>query len=146
MATLASLKLSGAVKPAHVSPVQLRRNKLARRIWEQIELARAQQAGTTFAPTKLRSVVDRDTGVRRQVETHKRVKPWWFTADNGKLAVSVRYGTRVLELAKGKWAVEVAAEKELLPVLEVLKAAVLDGELDAAIETASIKLRSVFGK
>jgi hypothetical protein len=146
MATLASLKLSGAVKPAHVSPVQLRRNKLARRIWEQIELARAQQAGTTFAPTKLRSVVDRDTGVRRQVETHKRVKPWWFTADNGKLAVSVRYGTRVLELAKGKWAVEVAAEKELLPVLEVLKAAVLDGELDAAIETASNKLRSAFGK
>jgi len=146
MATLASLKLSGAVKPAHVSPVQLRRNKLARRIWEQIELARAQQAGTTFAPTKLRSVVDRDTGVRRQVETHKRVKPWWFTADNGKLAVSVRYGPRVLELAKGKWAVEVAAEKELLPVLEVLKAAVLDGELDAAIETASNKLRSAFGK
>jgi hypothetical protein len=146
MATLASLKLSGAVKPAHVSPVQMRRNKLARRIWEQIELARAQQAGTTFAPTKLRSVVDRDTGVRRQVETHKRVKPWWFTADNGKLAVSVRYGTRVLELAKGKWAVEVAAEKELLPVLEVLKAAVLDGELDAAIETASNKLRSAFGK
>jgi hypothetical protein len=146
MATLASLKLSGAVKPAHVSPVQLRRNKLAKRIWEQIELARAQQAGTTFAPTKLRSVVDRDTGVRRQVETHKRVKPWWFTADNGKLAVSVRYGTRVLELAKGKWAVEVAAEKELLPVLEVLKAAVLDGELDAAIETASNKLRSAFGK
>jgi hypothetical protein len=146
MATLASLKLSGAVKPAHVSPVQLRRNKLAKRIWEQIELARAQQAGTAFAPTKLRSVVDRDTGVRRQVETHKRVKPWWFTADNGKLAVSVRYGTRVLELAKGKWAVEVAAEKELLPVLEVLKAAVLDGELDAAIETASNKLRSAFGK
>ena len=146
MATLASLKLSGAVKPAHVSPVQLRRNKLAKRIWEQIELARAQQAGTAFAPTKLRSVVDRDTGVRRQVETHKRVKPWWFTADNGKLAVSVRYGTRVLELAKGKWAVEVAAEKELMPVLEVLKAAVLDGELDAAIETASNKLRSAFGK
>jgi hypothetical protein len=31
-------------------------------------------------------------------------------------------------------------------VLEVLKAAVLDGELDAAIETASNKLRSAFGK
>ncbi len=145
MATLANLKLSGAVKPTHVSPVQLRRNKLARRLWEQIELARAQQAGTTFTPVKLRSVIDRDTGVRRQVETHKRVKPWWFTADNGKLAVSVRYGTRVLELAKGKCAVEVAAEKELLPVLEALKTAVLDGELDAAIETASNKLRSAFG-
>ena len=146
MATLASLKLSGAVKPTHVPAVQLRRNKLAKRLWEQIELARAQQAGTTFAPTRLRSVRDTETGIRRQVETNKRVKPWWFTADNGKLAVSVRYGTRLLELAKGKWAVEVGAEKELVPVLEVLKTAVLDGELDAAMETASSKLRSAFGK
>ncbi len=146
MATLASLKLSGAVKPTHVPAVQLRRNKLAKRLWEQIELARAQQAGTTFAPTRLRSVRDTETGIRRQVETNKRVKPWWFTADNGKLAVSVRYGTKLLELAKGKWAVEVGAEKELVPVLEVLKTAVLDGELDAAIETASNKLRCAFGK
>jgi hypothetical protein len=146
MATLASLKLSGAVKPTHVPAVQLRRNKLAKRLWEQIELARAQQAGTTFAPTRLRSVRDTETGIRRQVETNKRVKPWWFTADNGKLAVSVRYGTKLLELAKGKWAVEVGAEKELVPVLEVLKAAVLDGELDTAIESASNKLRSAFGK
>ena len=145
MATLATLKLSGAVKPTHVPAVQLRRNKLVKRLWEQIELARAQQAGTTFAPTRLRSVRDTETGIRRQVETHKRVKPWWFTADNGKLAVSVRYGTRVLELAKGKWAVEVGAEKELVPVLEVLKTAVLDGELDAAMETASNKLRIAFG-
>jgi predicted nicotinamide N-methyase len=146
MATLATLKLSGAVKPTHVPAVQLRRNKLAKRLWEQIELARAQQAGTTFAPTRLRSVRDTETGIRRQVETNKRVKPWWFTADNGKLAVSVRYGTKLLELAKGKWAVEVGAEKELVPVLEVLKTAVLDGELDAAMETASNKLRSAFGK
>jgi predicted nicotinamide N-methyase len=146
MATLASLKLSGAVKPTHVPAVQLRRNKLAKRLWEQIELARAQQAGTTFAPTRLRSVRDTETGIRRQVETNKRVKPWWFTADNGKLALSVRYGTKLLELAKGKWAVEVGAEKELVPVLEVLKTAVLDGELDTAIESASNKLRSAFGK
>jgi hypothetical protein len=90
--------------------------------------------------------MDTDTGIRRQVETNKRVKPWWFTTDNGKLAVSMRYGTKLLELAKGKWAVEVGAEKELVPVLEVLKTAVLDGELDAAIETASNKLRSAFGK
>ncbi len=146
MATLASLKLSGAVKPTHVPAVQLRRNKLAKRLWEQIELARAQQAGTTFAPTRLRSVRDTETGIRRQVETNKRVKPWWFVGENGKVAVSVRYGTKLLELAKGKWAVEVGAEKELVPVLEVLKTAVLDGELDAAMETASNKLRSAFGK
>jgi hypothetical protein len=146
MAVLATLKLVNAKKSNSISPTQLRRNKLSRKLWEQIELARAQQAGTTFAPTRLRSVRDTETGIRRQVETNKRVKPWWFTADNGKLAVSVRYGTKLLELAKGKWAVEVGAEKELVPVLEVLKTAVLDGELDAAMETASNKLRSAFGK
>jgi hypothetical protein len=64
MATLATLKLSGAVKPTHVPAVQLRRNKLVKRLWEQIELARAQQAGTTFAPTRLRSVRDTETGIR----------------------------------------------------------------------------------
>ncbi len=125
---------------------QLRRNNLVKRLWEQTELAKSQQVGTTFAPIKLRSVFDAETGLRKLVEVNKRVKPWWFVADNGKLAVSVRYGTRVLELGKGKFAVEVGTEKELITVLGVLKTAVLDGELDAAIENASNKLRSGFGK
>ena len=146
MSALATLKLSAVAKPAHVTPVQLRRNKLVKRLWEQTELAKSQQAGTTFAPIKLRSVFDAETGLRKQVEVNKRVKPWWFVADNGKLAVSVRYGTKVLELGKGKFAVEVGTEKELITVLGVLKTAVLDGELDAAIENASNKLRSGFGK
>jgi hypothetical protein len=78
------------------------------------------------------------------VEVAKRVKQWWFTADNGKLALSVRYGALLLELAKGKYAVEVASEKELVPTLEIIKAAVLAGELDTAIDAASNKLRAGF--
>ena len=146
MSALAGLKLTAQQKPTHITPIQVRRNKLAKRLWEQMELARAQQAGTTFAPTKLRTVVQNDTGIRRQIEVAKRVKAWWFTADNGKLAVSVRYGTRLIELGKGKFAVEVGSDKDLLPVLEVLKTAVLAGELDTQIEAASVKLRSGFGK
>jgi hypothetical protein len=144
MATLSTLKLSTAVKPTHMPAVQMRRNKLAKRLWEQAELARAQLAGTQFAPTKFRSIADPTTGLRKQVEVAKRVKQWWFTADNGKLALSVRYGARLLELAKGKYAVEVASEKELVPTLEIIKAAVLAGELDAAIDAASDKLRAGF--
>jgi hypothetical protein len=34
----------------------------------------------------------------------------------------------------------------LVPTLEALKTIALSGELDAAIETASIKLREGFGK
>ena len=144
MATLSTLKLSTAVKPTHVPAVQMRRNKLAKRLWEQSELARAQQAGTQFTTTKFRAIADPATGLRKQVEVAKRVKQWWFTADNGKLALSVRYGARLLELAKGKYAVEVASEKELVPTLEIIKAAVLAGELDTAIDAASNKLRAGF--
>ncbi|CAN1507391.1 hypothetical protein MCEMAEM4_00700 [Burkholderiaceae bacterium] len=144
MTTLATLKLSAAIKPTHMPAVQVRRNKLASRLWEQAELAKAHQAGTHFSPTKFRSIADPETGLRKQVEVNKRVKQWWFTADNGKLALSVRYGARLLELAKGKYAVELASEKELVPTLEVIKAAVLAGELDAAIDVASNKLRAGF--
>jgi len=144
MATLATLKLSTAIKPTHMPAVQVRRNKLASRLWEQAELAKAQQAGTQFSPTKFRSIADPETGLRKQVEVNKRVKQWWFIADNGKLALSVRYGAKLLELAKGKYAVELASEKELVPTLEVIKAAVLAGELDAAIDVASNKLRAGF--
>lgn len=145
MTALSGLKLTAAQKPTKMSDVQQRRNKLAKRLWEQIELAKAQQTGGTFAPTRLRSVMDSETGLRKQVETNKRVKAWWFVADSGKLVLSVRYGTKVLELAKGKWAVEVGGEKDLVGVLEVVKGAVLAGELDAQMEAASAKLRDGFG-
>jgi hypothetical protein len=124
----------------------MRRNKLAKRLWEQAELAKAQQSGAQFTVTKFRTVVENDTGMRKQVEVAKRVKQWWFTAESGKLALSVRYGSKILELAKGKYAVELASEKELVPTLEIIKAAVLAGELDAQMEIASVKLRNGFEK
>ncbi len=145
MTTMSTLKLTAAQKPTQMSPVQQRRNKLAKRLWEQMELAKAQQAGSQFVATKFRTITDNETGLRKQVETNKRVKAWWFVADNGKLSLSVRYGTKVLELAKGKHAVEVGAEKDLVGVLDVIKTAVLAGELDTAIENAANKLRDGFG-
>lgn len=145
MTTLSSLKLTTAQKPTQMSVVQQRRNKLAKRLWEQMELAKAQQMGTHYIATKFRTITDSETGLRKQIETNKRVKAWWFVSDNGKLSLSVRYGTKVLELAKGKHAVEVGAEKDLVSVLDVLKTAVLAGELDTAIETAANKLRDGFG-
>ncbi len=74
------------------------------------------------------------------------VKPWWFTTQAGKLAVSVRYGSRVLELEKNKYAVEVVAETDLIKTLDVIKTAVLAGELDAQIDAAATKLRAGFAR
>ena len=58
----------------------------------------------------------------------------------------MRYGSKVLELAKGKNAIELTTGDELIAVLAKLKAAVLAGELDAQIEAASGALRAGFGK
>jgi hypothetical protein len=143
---LTSLKLTATKKTTQVPQVLQRRLKLSKRLWEQIELAKAEQSGETFSVKKFRSYTDRESGLRKQVETSKRLKAWWFTGDNGKLAIAVRYGARVLELAKGKYAVEVATANDLVSTLQIIKGAVEAGELDDAIDVAANKLRSGFTK
>ena len=49
-----------------------------------------------------------------------------------------------MELAKNKYAVEVAAETDLVKTLDVIKSAVLAGELDTQIDAAATKLRAGF--
>ena len=146
MTTLSALKLTATRKPQNLPQVVQRRNKLIERIAEQIELATAQANGTTHLFTKVRTLTDKDTGVRKQVETSKRVKAWWFATENGKLALSVRYGAKVLELAKGKYAIEVATVAELVNTLEIVKKATENGELDDAIDNAANTLKSGFSK
>ena len=142
--TLSALKLTNAQKGTSISPIQSRRNKMSKRLWEQIQLATAQASGAQFSASKFRTIKDEATGFRKQVEVPKRVKPWWFTAESGKTAIAVRYGARVLELAKGKFAVEIANPADLVPTLEILKSAIEAGELDGQLETASTSVRSGF--
>ena len=144
MSVLGALKLVATKRPSQMTAVQVRRNKICRRLHEQIMLARAQKDGKKFAATKFRTTTDAETGERKSVEVTKFIKPWWFTIENGKTAIAVRYGARVLELAKGKFAVELASEKELVATLELIQSAVLSGELDEQIEFAANKLRSGF--
>ena len=134
MSTLATLKLTADTKPKQLSAIQHRRNKLIHRLWEQIELAKSQIEGKPFVVTKFRSFTDKETGVRKQLEVPKRLKPWWFVAENGKVCLNIRYGNRVLELAKGKSAIEVANPAELINTLELIRKAVADGELDTQID------------
>ena len=145
MSTLNALKLSTAKKSLNKTPIVHRRNKLGKKLWEQIQLAQAHLAGKQFTTTRFQTVRD-DDGVRRSVEVPKRVRAWWWNSDNGKISLNVRYGARVVELAKGKSTIEVAAPTDLIPTLELIKKAVEAGELDTQIETASIKLREGFTK
>jgi hypothetical protein len=144
MSTLSTLKLVAVKKPSHMPAIVIRRNKLSSKLWEQIQLAKSQLDGTPFVVMKYRSMVDRETGLRKQVELPKRIKPWWFQSEQGKVCVSVKYGSWTIELAKGKPSVEVASAQDLIKTLETIKSAVEAGELDAQIETASASLRSGF--
>jgi hypothetical protein len=58
----------------------------------------------------------------------------------------VRYGSKTLELAKGKNAIELGTQDELIETLALLQQVVIGGELDEAINTASDKLRAGFAK
>jgi len=146
MSTLTSLKLTAAKKPAHLSAVVIRRNKLIAKLWEQIQLAKSQIEGTAFTVKKFRSVKDMETGLRKSVEVNKRIREWWFKNDAGKVCVSIRYGTQVIELAKGKHSIEVENAQALIKALETVKQAVEAGELDTQIENAGNHLRSGFRK
>ena len=144
MSALTTLKLVAAKKPMAMPPVVIRRNKLSAKLWEQIELARGQAAGKPFVVLKSRTIKDADTGLRRSVDIPKRLRPWWWVTDTGKVCVSIRYGSKVLELGKGKAAVEVATPDDLVSTLEAVRRAVEAGELDVQIEAASGALRSGF--
>ena len=144
MNTLAKLKLVNSKRNRTVSPIVHRRNKLIVKIAEQIDLATAQNEGRLYAPKRLKTVTNADTGECRTIETTKRVKEWFWTTDSGKINFSVRYGSKVIELAKGKNAVEVANRGELIESLTLIKDAVSAGELDVQISAASDKLREGF--
>lgn len=147
MSALTALKLTTAKKAQHQSPAVLRRNKLSVKLWEQMELCKALAEGRKYAPTKFKTVTNTATGDKRSIETLKRVKQWWWTTDSGKVNLSVRYGVRVIALnAKGANAIELPSADDLLPTLLLIKQAVEAGELDAAIELASSKLRAGFVK
>lgn len=143
MSQLATLKLTAAKKPATQPLIVQQRSKMAKRLFEQMELARSQRDGTAYIQMRVKTITGID-GEPKSIEVQKRVKAWWFTADNGKLCLLVRYGSKVIELARGKTAVEVTTLDELVSALATIKAAVEAGELDAQIQAASSQLREGF--
>lgn len=135
MALLNGLKLVVAKRANNASPVMQRRQKMLKQLNEQLSLAHAIATGTIYAPAKQKKVLNVETGERVTVTVPKRVKQWWWE-QNGKCNISVRYGARVIELSKGKNAVECETDK-LVVTLELLRDAVTAGELDAQLEQVS---------
>jgi hypothetical protein len=80
------------------------------------------------------------------VEIPKRLKPWWWPSENGKLCITVRYGARTLEVIEGKNTIETENIAGVITTLEVLRTAVDAGELDARIESISGLVKAGFEK
>ena len=70
----------------------------------------------------------------QQVQRSKRIQRWWSVKADGTVQLTICYGGKPLELAKGKNAVEIASESELVSTLEQIRAAVEQGEFDELIE------------
>ena len=143
-ASLANLNMSDVKKPTQQTAVQMRRNKLSKQLWEQVQLATALASGGSFAPIRVRTVKDKLTGERKTVEQPKRVKPWWFTAEDGTLCLQVRYGVQVLEIGKGKNTITLASKDQLVETLNLVKQAAEHGELDKHIAAVATKARLNF--
>jgi hypothetical protein len=144
---LASLKLVNAKRQNTVDPIQFRRSKLNDKLKIQIEMAKALSRGEQFTVKRMKKVTDEVSGQTSLIEVAKRMKTWWFTnTDSKKVAVQLFYGNKVIDLAKGKNAVEVSNGDELIAVLSKLQEAVLDGALDAQIEQAADSVKARFKK
>jgi len=148
MNTLSNLKLVVSKRHQTVSPVVHRRNKLINKLHEQIELCEAKQAGNTYAPKRLKTITNKQTGERIAVETVKRVKEWFWISDSGKINLAIKYGAKTLTLNKKTKAncIELNNGDELITTLKALKTDVLNGALDEAIAEVSTATRLGFAK
>ena len=144
MSTLSKLKFVSIKARKATSPTQHRQNKLVEKLDQQLALARSQLEGRQHQAYKRTWRVDPTTGERTQVETPKRIVPWYWSVDGGHYHVTLRYGARPLEVAKGRNAVEAADLADVVTVLGLFKAAVQAGEFDQAITTAVTTIRGRF--
>ncbi|NBS74778.1 MAG: hypothetical protein EBS66_15015 [Betaproteobacteria bacterium] len=98
-----------------------------------------------YTVKRKRNIKDKESGLTTTVEVNKRVRQWWFVnRDTNKVALQLRYLTKVIEFAKGKNAIEVNSGEELIIKLQKLRTVTMSGELDECINKASLLLKARF--
>ncbi len=130
MSTLKSLSFTTLPKP-DANPVMDRRNRAITKLEEQKLLL----ADSNYT-RKVRTFVKTD-GVRTSVENEQRVVPWWRRHVDGSYLFTVRAGSKAIEFDKGKSAIAVPSLDKMPAVIDILIAAVRNGELDTPLAQAS---------
>jgi hypothetical protein len=137
---LKNLTLAPLPKLGAADPVLQRRAKLIDRLKQQAQLA--QDPNYTISRQKW---VTGENGVKELREVPKKVKPWWRTDGAGNIVLTVRYGARPIELAKGMHAIMVGSKDKLAQTIETAIAAVQEGSLDtilAQMSKTAVQLKS----
>ncbi len=137
MTMLDKLKLSDkSIHTTFATPEAQARKAFLAGLDVQIAAAEAQTNGDTFIRRAKRWVDDPETGERILRDVPIKFRSWAWTDVSGKLMVTVRYGNRPLEVKPGKTSIEVGDQANLLPTLNLLRNAVVAGELDKALLAA----------
>ena len=125
-----SAKLNFVALPKNFrnDPVMKRREKMLSQLEQQRNLAQ----DPSFTIVQQRWVKD-ENGVKQPVERHKQIKRWWLRNGMGDCLLIIRYGSRVLELQKGKAAIDVGGEANLVAVIEEIMRMTKEGELDGLL-------------
>ena len=136
MIQLADVKLVSAVRPTFQDPVALKRSKFISRVSEQLEIANHLMNGEQIPFTSFHDPVS--------LKRPRKISPWWWTDKDGKYLMAIKYGSKVIELAKGKPAVQAETLDQIIEVLKSLKQATSNGELDLHLSQASELIRKKF--
>jgi putative transposase len=100
MTAFTKLKLVNA-QADQKTPMVVRRSKLTGKLDLQIALAKAQTEGADFVASRKKTVIDRETGLKKRVDAAMTVRQWWWTNQAGAVVLGLRYGSKPIEIAKG---------------------------------------------
>lgn len=109
-------------KPGKVDVTTLRRQKLVRRIDQQVGL------------------------VRSVIEGHDPRGSWFWVDETGTYFVPIKYGRHLLELKKGMFSVQCKDLDEVEHVLCTFRGMILNGDMDDLLTRTSVEIRKRFGR
>ena len=135
MTALAKLNFKTVTKSNTRDPVIARREKLVTALKEQKLVYAAALEGNDHRVQRHKWMTN-EVGERVSVQTHRRVRPWFFEQDGGWY-VQCRYGSRVIAAGGTNNAVFVKTLKDVETVLDAFVAAASSGELDTASAKAT---------
>lgn len=114
------LKFVAATRPEMLSPTVQRRQKLVRRIDQQIDY------------------------VRLMIEGQQPRATWIWMDEAGTYFLPIKYGRQPIELKQGMFAVQCKDLDEVEHALCAVRAMVLKGDFDTQITTVSTEIRKKF--